>query len=386
LSLTRATHPTSAARTPLNPRRSTVHLSSTIPPLDLGLQSRSITAENPDGARNGGGRTASALGPGRKGRPCLDLPAGEEVVLADISGAGTITHIWFTMPDHTDELGFVLRDLVLRAYWDDEETPSVEVPIGDFFCCGSGTRALVTSAPIVVAPTSGMNSYFTMPFGSRARLTVTNEHPGEVGGFFFQIDYTLSPERPVDEARFHAQWRRQNPTVQGVDYTILDGVTGRGAYIGTFLSITCLERYWYGEGEVKFFIDGDEYPTICGTGTEDYAGGAWAFQDRLSSEVEPQVLTFSAPYCGYPQYLTHDTSKQSVYATAMAPVHSMYRWHLPDPIYFEQDLRVTVQQIGQVGPGLFERADDVSSVAYWYQVTPHVPFPVLPARADRHPR
>lgn len=365
-----------------------MHSPTTVPPFDRRLLSRSITAENPDGAAGGGGRTASDLGPGRKGRPCLTLPAGEETVLADITGPGTITHLWFTMPDHTDELGFVLRDLVLRAYWDGEETPSVEVPIGDFFCCGSGTRTLVTSAPIVVAPTGGMNSYFSMPFGSRARLTVTNEHPGEIGGFFFQVDYTLSPDGPVDEARFHAQWRRQNPTVPGVDYTILDGVGGRGAYIGTFLSITCLERYWYGEGEVKFYLDGDqEHPTICATGTEDYAGGAWAFQDRLSSDIEPEVLTFSAPYCGYPQYLTRDSSRQGLYATAMAPVHSMYRWHLPDPIYFDTDLRVTVQQIGQVGPGLFERSDDVSSVAYWYQLGPSTTrFPTLPARAKRVPR
>ncbi len=362
-------------------------LLSTVPALGRGLLSRSITAENPDGAKGGGGRTASALGPGRKGRPCLTLPQGEETVLADIEGAGAITHIWFTLPDHTDAVGFVLRDLVLRAYWDDEDTPSVEVPLGDFFCCGAGTRALVTSTPIVVAPTSGLNSYFTMPFGSRARITVTNEHPVDVEGFFFQIDYTLDPSGQDEGARFHAQWRRENPTRLGIDHTILDGVCGRGAYIGTFVSVTCLERYWYGEGEVKFFIDGDTtHPTICGTGLEDYVGGAWAFQDRLSSDVEPEVLTFSAPFIGYPQRLVNDTSRQSVYATPMPPVHSMYRWHLPDPVYFESDLRVTLQQIGQTGPILFERSDDVATVAYWYQLPPHAPFPALPGRDARRPR
>ncbi|RZT27580.1 DUF2961 family protein [Kribbella sp. VKM Ac-2569] len=352
-----------------------------------GVVSRSITAENPTGAKGAGGRAASQLGAGRKGRPCLTLPAGETTELAQIEGSGRITHLWFTLPNHTEAVGFVLRDLVLRAYWDGEDTPSVEVPIGDFFCCGAGTRALVTSAPITVAPTGGMNCYFPMPFGTSARITITNEHPVEVGGFFFQIDYQLGEPLPADTGRFHAQWRRQNPTRPGIDYTIVDGIRGRGAYVGTFLSVTALERYWWGEGEVKFYLDGDdEYPTICGTGTEDYAGGAWAFQDQLSSGVEPNVLTFSAPFSGYPHYATRDTSKQAVYATAMAPVHGMYRWHLPDPIHFEQDLRVTVQQIGQVGPDLFERSDDISSVAYWYQVEPHEPFPPFPGRSQRKPR
>lgn len=362
-------------------------LFSTVPAIGAGLQSRSITAENPDGSKGGGGRSSSDLGPGRKGRPCLTLAQGAETELADIHGAGAITHLWFTLPDHTDAVGFVLRDLVLRAYWDGAEEPAVEVPIGDFFCCGAGTRTLVTSAPIVVAPTSGLNSYFTMPFGTRARVTITNEHPVDIPGFFFQIDYTLTPDGTNDDARFHAQWRRQNPTRIGEDYTILDDVAGPGVYVGTFLSITCLERYWYGEGEMKFYLDGDtDHPTICGTGTEDYVGGAWAFQDQLSSEVEPEVLTFSAPFVGYPQYLTRDTSKQSVYATPMAPVHGMYRWHLPDPIHFATDLRVTLQQIGQVGPGLFERSDDVASVAYWYQTAPTRTFPPFPGRAERRPR
>lgn len=360
---------------------------STVPLIGRGLLSRSISAENRDGSAGGGGRAASELGQGRKGQPCLTLSPGSETVLADITGAGSVTHLWFTLADHTDAVGFVLRDLVLRAYWDGEENPSVEVPIGDFFCCGAGARTLVTSAPIVVAPSGGFNSYFTMPFGSRARLTVTSEHPVDVEGFFFQVDYTLDPSGQTEPSRFHAQWRRTNPTIKGVDHTILDGVSGSGAYVGTFLSITCLERYWYGEGEVKFYIDDDtDYPTICGTGMEDYVGGAWAFQDRLTNDVEPEVQTFSAPYCGYPQRLVNDTSRQSLYATPMAPVHSMYRWHLPDPIYFQDSLRVTLQQIGQTGPGLFERSDDLASVAYWYQLPGHKEFPPFPSRSQRTPR
>jgi len=351
------------------------------------MASRSLTAENPDGAKGAGGRSASALGPGRKGRPCRTLPAGETTELAVVAGAGAVTHIWITCADHTDAVGFVLRDLVLRAYWDGAEQPAVEAPLGDFFCQGNGARALVTSQPVTVAPTAGMNCYFQMPFADGARITVTNEHPVDVSGFFYQIDYVTVPELPAGTPRFHAQWRRQRATVPGHDYTVLDGVSGSGAYVGTFLSVTQLERYWWGEGEMKFYLDGDtEHPTICGTGTEDYAGGAWAFQDRLSTETEPRVLPFSAPYFGYPQYETRDVSRGAPYATAMAPHHGLYRWHLPDPVWFSRDLRVTLQQIGQVGTGLFERSDDVSSVAYWYQSGGSVTAPAFPARADRTPR
>ncbi|RBM24317.1 glycoside hydrolase family 172 protein [Streptomyces sp. PT12] len=352
-----------------------------------GMASRSITAENPQGAKGAGGRAASELGPGRKGRPCLTLPAGETTVLADIPGAGVITHVWITCAAHTDAVGFVLRDLVLRAYWDGAEAPAVEVPLGDFFCNGNGARALVTSQPVVVAPTAGMNAYWQMPFAEGARITVTSEHPVDLTGFFFQIDYVTVPQLPADTPRFHAQWRRTPTTERGVDHVLLDGVRGSGAYVGTFLSIVALERYWWGEGEVKFYLDGDtDHPTICGTGTEDYAGGAWAFQDRLSTEVEPRVLTFSAPYFGYPQYETRDASRGAPYATATAPHHGLYRWHLPDPVYFTEDIRVTLQQIGQVGTGLFERSDDVASVAYWYQRGGSVTPPPLPGREGRRPR
>jgi D-arabinan exo alpha-(1,3)/(1,5)-arabinofuranosidase (non-reducing end) len=334
-----------------------------------GDRSRSLSAENPDGAVGGGGRTSSMLGAGRKGAPFLTLPAGQTTTIADIDGAGTIAHIWMTLPAHTDEPGFVLRDLILRAYWDGSDEPAIETPLGDFFCNGNGQRSLVTSSQIVVAPTGGFNSYFAMPFSKGARITIENEHPKDVEGFFYSIDYLAhSDPQAVPPLRLHARWRRENPTTLGQDYTIVDGITGRGIYVGTSLTIVALERYWWGEGEMKFFIDDDdEFPTICGTGTEDYFGGAWAFQDRLSKEVEPQVLTFSAPYFGYPTYITRDDSQQAVYATSIMPVHGMYRWHIPDPIHFSTSLRVTIQQIGQVGSGLFERSDDVSSVAYWYQ-------------------
>ncbi|MDN3445077.1 hypothetical protein QE375_002388 [Microbacterium foliorum] len=356
--------------------------------LDRGDRSRSFTAENRTAERGGGGTAASALGPGRKGAPCLTIPAGETVTLADAAGAGEIRHIWFTVTPHTRAVGFVLRDLVLRMYWDGSDVPSVEVPLGDFFCNGNGQRSLVASSQVLVAPTSGMNSYFRMPFRGGARITVENQHPVDVEGFFFQIDWIEIPEpAAVPELRFHAEFRRENPTRIAEDYTLIDGITGRGIYLGSYLTIVALERYWWGEGEMKFYVDGDtEYPTICGTGLEDYYGGAWAFQDRLSSEVEPRVLTYSAPYVGYPTYTTRDESQQAVYATAMAPVHGMYRWHEPDPVYFHTDLRVTVQQIGQVGPDLVERSDDVSSVAYWYQDSSGNTGHPFPTRDQRRPR
>lgn len=353
-----------------------------------GEQSASITAENPTGSRGAGGQASSSLGAGRKGRPCITLPAGETTELANIDGAGSIRHIWMTVATHTEAVGFVLRDLVLRMYWDGSETPAVEVPLGDFFCNGNGERALVTSDLVVVAPTGGMNAYFTMPFSGGARITIENQHPVDVGGLFYQIDYLRSPTPDVvGDLRFHASWRRENPTTAGQDFAILDTVHGKGAFLGTYLNIVALERYWYGEGEVKFFIDGDDrYPTICGTGTEDYFGGAWAFQDRLSSETEPDVLTFSAPYCGYPTYSVNDTSRQAVYSTAMAPVHGMYRWHVQDPILFSEDLRVTIQQIGQVGPDIVERSDDVSAVAYWYQTPLATARTSIASRELRRPR
>jgi D-arabinan exo alpha-(1,3)/(1,5)-arabinofuranosidase (non-reducing end) len=348
-------------------------------------RSRSISAENPTGAKGGGGREASALGAGRKGRPCVTLRPGESAVLADITGPGVIRHLWLTVADQTDRNHFVLRNLVLRMWWDGEPESSVEAPLGDFFCSGFGQRATVTSLPITVAPTGGMNCYFAMPFASRARIEVASEHPAEIEGLFYQVDYELLDELPADLGRFHAQFRRTNPTTRAVDHVVLDGVRGRGQYVGTYIGVAALERYWWGEGEVKFFIDGDSgSPTICGTGLEDYVGGAWAFQDRMGGEPHP--MTYSAPYFGYPYHATVDDSRFTAYARSMPPMHGLYRWHLPDPIRFASDLRVTLQQIGHEGLELFERSDDVSTVAYWYQLEPHATFPAFPAADARRPR
>lgn len=349
-------------------------------------RSRSINAENRDGSVGSGARASSALGPGRKGSAFLPLPAGETIELARIDGPGTIRHIWITVPEETQAGPWVLRDLVLRMYWDGEELPAVEAPIGDFFCNGFGRRALVTSLPIVVAPTGGMNSYFPMPFASGARITLESQHPGDIDMVFFQIDYTVDDEHPEKLATFHAQWRRTDGTAAlGEDHVLLDGVAGAGSYVGSYVGLTSLRRYWWGEGEVKFFIDGDEHPTQCTTGLEDYAGGAWAFQDALRADPAPQPITFSAPFFGYPYHSVRDDTAASPFAVETAPSHGLYRWHLPDPVLFTDSLRVTLQQIGAWDHGLFERSDDISSVAYWYQAGAAVAS-VLPERTARVPR
>ena len=360
-------------------------------PLLRGGRSRSINWENRRGEKGGACRAASPLGPSRKGSACIDrIQAGETVDLMDVEGCGVIQHIWMTVTDETEKGKFVLRDLVLRMYWDDEATPSVEVPLGDFFLNGFARGYEVVSLPIVVNPRRGMNCYIPMPFRSRAKVTLENQHAGDLPAFFFQIDYLLCDELPENIGYFHAQWRRQRLTELQKDYVLLDGVRGRGQYVGTHLMIQALERYWWGEGEFKFYIDGDEdYPTQCSTGTEDYFGGAWSFGGQRDANGYMAEKTYCTPYLGYPFYSATDTFHSEYFNRDIPPMRSFYRWHIPDPILFERDLRVELQQIGS-GPrgphGLFERQDDVTSVSYWYQTEPHAEFPALPAREDRWPR
>lgn len=358
-------------------------------PLAKHCVSRSINAENPTGEKGKGGQAASVLGPSRKGSPCLkNIPSGATVTLGEIQGPGMITHMWFTVTDKTSEADcFVLRDLVLRMYWDGEETPSVETPLGDFFCCGFGRACMVNSLPIAVIPNRGMNSYFQMPFQKKARITLENQHANPMPEIFYQIDYCLMKDAlPEDIAYFHAQWRREKVTTLAQDYVILDQVKGKGHYVGTYLALTALERYWWGEGEMKFYIDGDEdYPTICGTGTEDYFGGSWSFARQENGRTVEQ--TYSTPYLGYPYYSRHDELVHNFYHNDdCMPMRGFYRWHIQDPICFEEDLKVTLQQIGAGYGGYFERQDDVASVAYWYQSEPHNPFAPLPDKKERWPR
>jgi hypothetical protein len=333
-------------------------------------RSRAITAENPDGGKGAGGQAASHLGTGRKGSPNIPIDSGDTATIADIEGPGVVKHIWITAPNELNGRQYLIRDLVLRMYWDGEDEPSVEVPVGDFFGCGHGRFCDLQSIPMTVGSNGGLNVYFPMPFRDRAEITVELDGPADIDGprFFYQVDYSLVDEIAEETPYFHAQWRRTNPVTPGEDHVIVDGIEGEGHYVGTHLGWAALSEHWWGEGEVKCYIDGDEeYPTICGTGTEDYVGGAWAFGDND---------TFSSAYLGYHQYDDGDDQ---------VPKHGMYRWHVPDPIRFREDLRVTVQDIGHRGE-LFERSDDISSVAYWYQREPHASFPDLPETEARQPR
>ncbi len=357
-------------------------------PLYTGGRSRAVNAENPKGEKGKGGMSASALGQSRKGSPCIqEIRPGETALLAEIEGTGVINHIWITVTDKTSDADcFVLRDLVLRMYWDGEGTPSVECPLGDFFCCGFGRGCLVNSLPVAVNPARGFNCYFPMPFAQKAKITIENQHKNSVPAFFYQVDYCLYDALPENCGYFHAQWRRSRLTQKAKDYVVLDGVRGRGQYIGTYLALTTLERYWWGEGEMKFYLDGDkEYPTICGTGTEDYFGGAWSFASLENGKTVEQ--TYCTPFLGYPYYSRHDDAVHNDYHNDdCPPMRGLYRWHIMDPIYFAQDIRVELQQIGVCHSGLFERQDDVASVAYWYQNEPHEPFTKLPPREYRWPR
>lgn len=357
-------------------------------PRITGGKSRAVNAENPHGEKGKGGMAASRLGPSRKGAPCLpEIKPGETAVLMDLAGPGVIQHIWMTVTDKTSDTDcFVLSDLVLRMYWDDEETPSVESPLGDFFCCGFAHGCIVNSLPIVVNPSRGMNCYFPMPFHRHVRITLENQHAASVPAFFYQIDYCLYDRLPDDTAYFHAQWRRSRLTEKAQDYVILDNVRGKGHYVGTYMALTTLERYWWGEGELKFYLDGDtEYPTICGTGTEDYFGGAWSFASQQDGRTVEN--TYCTPFLGYPYYARHDDSVYNRYHNDdIPPQRGFYRWHIPDPIRFDENLRVTAQQIGVCHGGLFERQDDVATVAYWYQTEPHGGFPALLIKEYRWPR
>ena len=334
----------------------------------------SISAENFSGAKGQGGMAtegtgavaARELGPGWKISPCIHVPGRATVVLADIAGPGAVQHLWMTV----DPLAW--RRFVLRFYWDDEETPSVEAPLGDLFCNGWCERCNIASLPVAVNPAGGFNSYWEMPFRQHARITLENLSPEETRGFYYQIDYTLT-DVPADRAYFHAQWRRNNPLPYHQVHTLLDGVKGQGHYVGTYIAWGVHNTGWWGEGEVKFYLDGDtDWPTLCGTGTEDYFGGAWDFE-----QPKGEYGVFSAPFSGLPQVLKPD----GLYRSQQR--FGMYRWHIMDPVRFQHDLRVTIQALGwrssQEGKSRYlPLQDDIASTAFWYQAEPHAPFPALP--------
>jgi len=353
-----------------------------------GGRSRAITMENPTGAKGKGGMAEGKLGKGRKGSPALrNIPEGAIVTIAEIEGTGMINHMWFTISDRSEFGYFTLSDTVLRIYWDEEKTPSVEAPLGDFFLNGFSQYTPVNSALICVNPVRGYNCYFSMPFRKKAKITIENQHPGIIHSFFYQIDYTLYDNLPENIAYFHSQYRRERITELKKDYTILDNINGEGQFVGMYMALTALQRYWYGEGEVKFFIDGDEeYPTICGTGLEDYFGGGFGFVEDQRPETPAVECLYQTPYLGH-HFLCNTEPKLSWrFAGCCPPMRGFYRFHVLDPIKFQYNLKITVQQIGITNTGLFERQDDISTVAYWYQKEPHTQFPEFPSREYREPR
>jgi len=332
-------------------------------------QTRSISAENFTGEKGAGGKAtegtgaacARELGQGWKISPSIRIAPHSTVTLAEIQEAGAIQHIWMTtFPGNW-------RRLILRAYWDGEENPSIETPYGDFFANGWCERCNINSLPLAVNPAGGMNAYWEMPFRKSAKLTIENVGPEEVV-LYYQIDYTLTTV-PADAAYFHAEWRRSNPLVYMDVHTLLDNVRGKGQYVGTYLAWQVNNSGWWGEGEMKFYLDGDtEFPSICGTGTEDYFGGAWNFEHPTG-----QYGIYSTAFLGLPQVITPD----GLYRSQQR--FGMYRWHIMDPIRFDEDLRVTIQVLGWRKDGRYlPRQDDIASTAFWYQREPHTPHPSLP--------
>jgi hypothetical protein len=317
--------------------------------------------------RSGGNGDARPVGP------------GESLTLLDVTGAGIVTHVWFTIassdPHH-------LKNLVLRAWWDGESAPSVEAPIGDFFGLGLGEYFTYRSALLTVAPVKALNAYFEMPFANAAKITVTNEGKVRTDALYFAIDYVTLAALPADVGRFHAQYHQEAPCKGWSDDWVHNGddpvgdkknlngagnyvfleAAGRGHFVGVTHAVVQNQEGWFGEGDDMIFIDGDALPTINGTGTEDYYNGAWDFGGQ----------SFSYPHNGAPYMLDPEHINGR---------YCLYRWHIESPITFEKGIRVTMEH-GHAN----HRSDNFYSVAYWYQTEPHAPFPALPKPADRVPR
>lgn len=335
-------------------------------------KTRSINAENPTGEKGKGGaalqgvasNAARGLGQGWKVNPFALVGKGETYTMADVDGPGALQHLWVTPTGNW-------RYWILRMYWDGETQPSVEAPLGDFFCMGWGKYAQVSSQPVTVNPGSAFNCFWVMPFRRHCRITIENLNEEKLP-IYYQVDYTLT-DVPRDAAYFHAQFRRSNPT-KGSIHTLLDGVKGRGQYVGTYMAIGVTNNGWWGEGEIKFYLDGDtQFPTLNGTGTEDYFLGSYNFEDQ----TQHQYTAFTTLYSGLPQIIRPDglyTSQQRF---------GLYRWHIADPIRFTQDLRVTIQDLGWRDNGRYlQQHSDIATTCFWYQTEPHAAFPKFPGRDE----
>jgi hypothetical protein len=342
--------------------------------------SRSISPENFKGEKGKGGMATTGtganasreLGQTWKVSPSVIIKKHTTYTVAEIDGQGAIQHIWMTPTGNW-------RYSIIRFYWDDETTPSVEAPVGDFFCMGWGKYAPVQSLAVVVNPGSAFNCYWPMPFRKKCRITMENINDEDMV-LYYQVDYTLT-KVPDDAAYFHAQFRRINPLPYKKDYILVDSIQGKGQYVGTYLAYGSNKNGWWGEGEIKFFMDGDtQFPTIIGTGTEDYFCGSYNFETRKKNldGTETRAYTeFTGPYTGLPQVIKGD----GLYNVAQR--FGLYRWHIADPIRFEKNLKVTLQALGwRAGGRYLPLQDDIASVVFWYQSGPHGAFPKLPSKDE----
>jgi hypothetical protein len=347
-------------------------------------QTRSVSPENYTGEKGKGGmarledknipNTANAanaardLGQGWKVNPFVFIKPGETFTMAEIEGPGAIQHIWMTPAGNW-------RFSIIRIYWDDEEEPSVECPAGDFFCMGWNKYAPLSSLAVCVNPGSAFNCYWVMPFRKKCRITMENINDEKPMRLYYQIDYTLT-DVPDDAAYFHAQYRRQNHCETSV-YTIADGIKGKGHFVGVYMAWGVTNNGWWGEGEIKFFIDGDsQFPTICGTGAEDYFCGSYGFDTKSKNDAgveEVNCTEFCTPYSGLHQVIRGDGHYNVMQR------FGLYRWHVMDPIRFKKDLKITIQDLGwRHGGRYLPQHSDIASVCFWYQAEPHAKYPELP--------
>jgi len=284
-----------------------------------GVQSRVSSFENLNGEKGEGGKSNK----GAKGSPSASLKAGESKTLLEVKSAGVIQRMWFTINKRDPAM---LRSLRLRMYWDGEDKPAVDVPFGDFFCASLGRPVAFQSALFTDPEGKSFNCYIPMPFKKRAKVVLTNESSTDLDLLFFDIDYSLLDKAQEDMLYFHACWNRSITSKPGTDFEILPEIKGKGRFLGVNIGVNVDAAYgktWWGEGEVKMYIDGDKkYPTINGTGSEDYIGTGWG---------EGQ---FTHMYQGC---TIADTTKRQ---------YAFYRFHIPDPIYFEDNFKVTIQQMG----------------------------------------
>ena len=352
------------------------------------VQTHWISFENPAGRKGEGGQSNQ----GRKGAPSRIIKAGETISLAEIEGPGIIRRIWCTVRREPE----IVRGLVIRIFWEDQSGPSVEAPLQDFFGIPFARQVPFESALFSNPEGRSFNCIVPMPFLRHARITIENQSLRDTD-LFFDVDYSVGDKLPIELCYFHAHYRRENPTTPKKDFQVLPLVRGKGRYLGCNVGVRTIGDYkepvWFGEGELKIYLDGDaRNPTLVGTGTEDLVGSAWGlgkfnhlYQGCLLTEKEDGVWGF-------------------------------YRYHLVDPVYFHKEIRVDLQQIAGLMTGdyvrqmkpenypelvdthqrfdpqrdgtpnkwaNFESPQDVCAMAYWYQTLPSSPFPPLEAYADR---